>query len=106
VAVEGRAQELDWSALCAPAKYENVVPLHGYTLTHKPTSRQIITPVVSLSEILVRIIYLPRPRSTPRSSRTVRCFAWLPVITACPCGSGSGAKQQAVLDDLDALGGL
>src|SRR5579862_2844340 len=30
VAVEGRAQELDWSALCAPAKYENVVPLHGY----------------------------------------------------------------------------
>src|SRR5246127_471710 len=30
VAVEGRAQELDWSALCAPAKYENVVPLHVY----------------------------------------------------------------------------
>src|SRR6201997_3337828 len=30
VAVEGRAQELDWSALCAPAKYENVVPLHEY----------------------------------------------------------------------------
>ena len=29
VAVEGRAQELDWSALCAPAKYEDVVPLHG-----------------------------------------------------------------------------
>src|SRR6185437_478362 len=29
VAVEGRAQELDWSALCAPAKYENEVPLHG-----------------------------------------------------------------------------
>src|SRR5580692_6482923 len=32
VAVEGRAQELDWSALCAPAKYENVVPLHEYHL--------------------------------------------------------------------------
>jgi len=50
VAVEGRAQELDWSALCAPAKYENVVTLHTYTLTHKPTSRQIITTVVSASE--------------------------------------------------------
>ena len=50
VAVEGRAQELGWSALCAPAKYENVVPLHGYTLTHKQASRQIIPALVSPSE--------------------------------------------------------
>src|ERR1700761_6351462 len=50
VAAEGRPQELDWSALCAPAKYENVVPLHAYTVTHKPAPRQIITAAVSLSE--------------------------------------------------------
>src|SRR6201999_1340281 len=31
-AVEGRAQKVALLALCAPAKYENVDPLHGYTL--------------------------------------------------------------------------
>ena len=53
MAVEGCAQELDWSALCAPAKYENVVPLHGYTITYKGASRQIITSIVSTSEMTI-----------------------------------------------------
>jgi hypothetical protein len=50
MAAEGRAQELDWSALCAPAKYEVVVPLHAYTFAHDPASRQIITVIVSHAE--------------------------------------------------------
>jgi len=52
VAGEGRAQELDWSALCAPAKYDDVVPLHEYTLAHQPAVRQIITAVVSNAETI------------------------------------------------------
>src|SRR6516165_6802996 len=39
-----------WSALCAPAKYQDVIPLHAYTLAYNRASRQIIADVVSLSE--------------------------------------------------------
>lgn len=45
-----------WSALCAPAKYQDVIPLHGYTLAYNGAPRQIIANVVSLSET-------PRPET-------------------------------------------
>src|SRR5215470_15915514 len=54
VAVEGRAQKLDWSARCAPAKYyDDEVPLHGYHRTPPITRRQIFHAVVSHTEIVL-----------------------------------------------------
>jgi len=47
VAAEGRVQQADWSALCTPAKYYDVVPLHGYHLPLRKTLRQTFAVVVS-----------------------------------------------------------
>jgi hypothetical protein len=61
VAFEGRAQLLDWSACCAPAKYyEDVVPLHTYTLTYRTPLCQFNGQHVSLYET-----YGPPPTPTP-----------------------------------------
>src|SRR5215471_9794472 len=74
-----------WSALCAPAKYQDVIPLHAYTLAYNRASRQIIADVVSLSE----------------TSRPETCYAAgtpglaVPLTPGEPAGSVTAAATAA-----------
>src|SRR5580692_6894197 len=84
-AVEGRAQKVARLALCAPAKYEDDVdPLHGYTLTHKPAPRQIITRLVSLSETTCPEIPSSRPLPVLISASTPGAAIGLATRNPCP----------------------